>query len=153
MALAPQPGPALTTERSKTLRAVVGRVLPGVEGPGAVATDAAAGFEQALRHPFMRGLRPGVEALLDRLQAGAAQLHSRDFAVCSAEQQDDLLRALERDPSPWTRWLFRSLIAFSLEGLLGDPSHGGNRDCLGWQSAGLAPGDVRAGLCRGGTPA
>ncbi len=153
MALAPQPGPALTTERSQTLRAVAGRVLPGVEGPGAVATDAAAGFEQALRHPFMRGLRPGVEALLDRLRAGAAQLHGRDFAACSAEQQDDLLRALERDPNPWTRWLFRSLIAFTLEGLLGDPSHCGNRDFKGWQSAGLDAADVRSGLCRAGRPA
>jgi hypothetical protein len=140
---------ALTPERSGTLRAVVERILPGSEGPGAAATDAAAGVERALLHPFFRGLLPGIEKLLDRLQSDARRLHGQEFCSCAPEGQDELLRGIERDPNPWARFLFRSLIGLSLEGHLGDPVHGGNRDFLGWEALGLRPEDVRSGLCRG----
>ena len=141
--------PALTAERRGTLRAVVERILPGAEGPGAVETNAAAGAEAAVLHPFFRGLRPGIEGFLDRLQAQAGQLHGRGFADCTADEQDGMLRALEQDPNPWTRLVFNMLIGFSLEGLLGDPAHGGNRDFRGWEAAGLRAEAVRSGLCLG----
>ncbi len=143
------PLPAIATVRSATLGAVVGRVLPGIHGPGAASSSAAAAFEEALQHPCLRGLRPGVEALLDRLTSEATRLHGNAFEACTPEQQDDLLGALERDPNPWTRFTFRSLIGFSLEGLLGDPIHGGNRDFVGWASLGLRTEDVRSGFCAG----
>lgn len=139
---------ALTDERKRVLHAVVERILPGTDGPGAGRTDAAVGFERALVQPCFRGLRPGIEAFLDRLQAQAGQLHGREFAACAASEQDALLRALEQDPNPWMRLLFRSVIGFSLEGLLGDPVHGGNRDFKGWEALGLQAEQVRAGLCR-----
>jgi gluconate 2-dehydrogenase gamma chain len=138
---------ALTVERRKALRAVVERILPGDQGPGAAATDAAGGFEGAMLHPFFRGLRPGIEGLLDRLQAQAGQLHGKEFPACTPGEQDEMLRALEQDPNPWTRLLFRSLIGFSLEGFLGDPVHGGNRSFLGWEAIGLQAEQVRSGLC------
>jgi hypothetical protein len=147
MSLSPQP--AFTPERGRTLRAVVERILPGDQGPGGAATHAAAGFESALLHPVYRGMRPGVEAVLDRLQSQAAKLHGQDFAACAPVEQDELLRALEQDPNPWTRLLFRSLIGFTVEGFLGDPIHGGNRDFLGWQAIGLQAEDVRSGFCQG----
>ncbi|MFY9825919.1 MAG: gluconate 2-dehydrogenase subunit 3 family protein [Thermoanaerobaculia bacterium] len=141
--------PALTAERREVLRAVVERILPGSLGTGAAETDAAAGFESAVLHPFFRGLRPGIEALLDQLQAGAGQLHGKGFSACAPGEQDEMLRALEADPSPWTRLLFRFLIWFSLEGFLGDPVHGGNRSFGGWEFIGLRAGDMRSGLCLG----
>ncbi len=143
------PPPALTSERRRTLHAVMQRILPGVHGPGAARADVAAGFERALSHAVLRGLIPAFEGLLDQLQAQAAERHARDFCVCTASEQDELLRDLERGPSPWPRMLFRSLIGFSLEGLLGDPLHGGNRDFSGWESIGYRAEDVRAGFCRG----
>lgn len=143
------PRPAFTPERRSTLRAVVERILPGDQGPGAAATDAAAGFEGALLHPVFRGMRPGIEAVLDRLQAQAAKLYGRDFPACAPGERDELLRALEQDPNPWTRLLFRSLIGFTVEGFLGDPIHGGNREFLGWQTIGLRADDVRSGFCQG----
>lgn len=141
--------PALPPQRRETLRAVVERILPGTDGPGAARTDAAAGVERALEHPALRGLRPAIEAFLDRLQAQSEQLHSRELQACAAAQQDELLRAFEQDPGSWTGFVFRALIGLSLEGLLGDPVHGGNRDFKGWEAAGLKAEDVRAGLCRG----
>jgi hypothetical protein len=143
------PPPALTPERSSTLRAAVARILPGEAGPGAAATGAAQGFENALGHPYFRGLRPGIEKALDWLDARAAKMYGRDFAACTSVEQDEVLRTLEQEPNPWTRFLFRSLIGFSLEGMLGDPVHGGNRDFKGWEALGLLPAEVRSGLCLG----
>jgi hypothetical protein len=140
--------PGFSPERRRTLQAVVERILPGTDGPGAAKTDVAVSFEGAMLHPALRGLRPGVEAILDRLHREAADLHGREFSGCAPGEQDDLLRALERDPNPGIRFLFRSLIAFSLEGLLGDPVRGGNRDGLGWEAIGLRASEVRSGLCR-----
>jgi hypothetical protein len=126
----------------------VERILPGSDGPGAARTGVAVSFERAMLHRALRGLRPGIEAILDRLQSQAGQLHDREFSSCAPGEQDDLLRSLEQDANPGIRFLFRAIIAFSLEGLLGDPIHGGNRDALGWEAIGLRSADVRAGLCR-----
>jgi len=141
--------PAFTPERRRTLEAVVDRILPGSEGPGAAKTAVAVSVERAMLHRALRGLRPGIEAILDRLHAQAGQLHGTEFSACAPAEQDDLLRDLERDPNPGMRFLFRALVGFSLEGLLGDPIHGGNRDFLGWDAIGLRPADARSGLCRG----
>ncbi len=139
----------LTPERRRTLQAVVGRILPGTDGPGAAQTAVAVAFERAMLHRSLRGLRVGIEQVLDRLRAQAAQLYANEFSACPAAEQDELLRGLERDPNPWTRFLFRCVIGLSLEGLLCDPVHGGNRGFRGWQAIGLRPVDVRSGLCRG----
>jgi len=93
-------------------------------------------------------LRPGFEAMLDYLQAQSVERCGAEFSACGAGQQDDLLVGLEHHASPVMRLLFRALIAFSLEGLLGDPIHGGNRTFLGWSAVGLQAVDVRSGFCR-----
>ena len=138
---------AFTPERRRTLQAVAARILPGTDGPGAEKTGVAASIERAMQHDACRGLRPAVEALLDYLETRSQELHGSEFRGCALDAQDDLLRAVEQSPDPGARFLFRALIAFSLEGLLGDPVHGGNRDCLGWGFAGLRPEDVRSGFC------
>lgn len=137
-----------TPERTRTLHAVVARILPGTDGPGAADTAAAVAVERAIGHRALRGLRRGIEQVLDRLEAQASERHAGAFAACAPADQDALLRGLEQDPQPWTRFLWRSLIGLSLEGLLGDPVHGGNCQYRGWEAAGLRPGEVRSGLCR-----
>jgi hypothetical protein len=137
-----------TPERRRTLQAVVGRILPGTDGPGAATTDVAVSVERAMLQPVFAPLRQGVEAMLDHLQAQSAERGAAELSACAPGEQDDLLGALAQDPNPAMRFLFRSLIAFSLEGLLGDPIHGGNRDFLGWQALGLRASDVRSGFCR-----
>jgi hypothetical protein len=137
-----------TPSRKRTLQAVVTRILPGTDGPGAEKTHVAASIELAMRHPALRGLRPGIERMLDQLDAQAAGRYGAAFSCCRSSEQDDVLRTLEQDAAGG-RFLFRLLIGFTLEGLLGDPIHGGNRDFLGWNAIGLRPVDVRSGLCRG----
>ena len=141
--------PVFTPERRRTLQAVVLRILPGTDGAGAAESAVAVAFERAMLHRSLRGLRPGIEMVLDLLESQAGQLYEREFSACTSGEQDELLRRLEQDPNPGIRFVFRSLIAFSLEGLLGDPVHGGNRDFLGWEAIGLRAADMRSGLCRG----
>ena len=100
-------------------------------------------------HPCFRGLRPGLESVLDWLQSRALGLHATDFAACAPGEQDEVLRALEQDPNPMLRFLFRWLVELSVEGYLGDPVHGGNRDFLGWGAVGARAEDLRSGLCLG----
>jgi len=140
---------ALTLERHQTLAAVVGRVLPGRLGPGAADAGVIAAVETALQHRSWRGMLPWIERALDQLSARAAARTGNEFCACPADVQDELLQGLERDPHPVLRVMFRSLVALSLEGLLGDPAHGGNRDGCGWTAIGLTLDDVRSGMCRG----
>lgn len=143
----PQPG--IEEVRRRTLAAAVERILPAGDGPGAAEAGVAAGVERALGEPFFRGLRPAIEQALDRLEARAEELHARGFAACAAGEQEALLGALAEDPSPWARFVFRTLVELAVEGFLGDPIHGGNRGFLGWEWIGLTPADVRSGRCRG----
>lgn len=140
---------ALTPERRRTLHAVVARILPGTHGPGAADTGVAAAVEGALQHRSGRWIRRGIEYTLDQVQERAAARHGREFCACPPAAQDELLQALERDPHPGLRFVFRSLIVLSLEGLLGDPAHGGNRGFRAWDAMGLRPRDVQSGMCRG----
>ena len=134
---------ALTPERRRTLEAVVRRVLPS-----AADTDVAVAIEGTLQHRSWRAMRPWIDRALDELQSRAGAREEREFCAATPDTQDDLLRALECDPHPVLRVVFRSLVVLSLEGLLGDPMHGGNRDFRGWEAIGLRPGDVRSGMCR-----
>jgi gluconate 2-dehydrogenase gamma chain len=142
------PAAVLTSERRRTLEALVDRILPGIEGPGAAATGVATAVEGAIVDPFLRRLRPGIEKALDGLDARAEEKHARAFSACTSSEQDELLDELGRDAHPMMRMFLRTAIALSLEGLLGDPVHGGNRDGRGWSAVGLHAADVRSGLCR-----
>ena len=139
----------LTAARSRTLAAVAQRVLPSDDGPGAAETGAAGCCERALQHPCFRGLRPHLERVLDGLDARAERLHGKEFAACAPGEQDEALRALESDPNPFLRFVFRWLVELSVEGFLCDPVHGGNRDFLGWAAVGARAEDLRSGLCLG----
>lgn len=140
---------ALTLERRRTLEAVVGRVLPGRYGPSAADADVIAAVEAALQQRLWRGTLPWIDRALDELTARATASAGCEFCACSPAVQDELLRALECDPHPVLRAVFRWLVGLSLEGLLGDPAHGGNRNGRGWSAIGLSVDEVRSGLCRG----
>lgn len=142
------PTAPLSAERRRTLEAMVQRILPGSRGAGAAETGVAVAVETALQHRVWRAGRPWIERTLDQLQARAHAHGVGEFCACPPEVQDDLLRTLEHDPNQVFRLVFRSLVVLSLEGLLGDPRHGGNRDFRAWQAMGLQIGHMRSGMCR-----
>lgn len=139
----------MTPEQRQTLRALVERILPGAEGPGAAEAGVIVAVERAMEHRVLRGLRRGIVQLLDGLEMQAQEHCGQTFAGCGAETQDELMRGVERDANHWMRFIMRTLVGLSVEGLLGDPLHGGNRDGRGWSALALDAADVRSGFCRG----
>jgi gluconate 2-dehydrogenase gamma chain len=127
-----------TNDEFAILSAACERVLPKDEDPGALDAnvpqyvDRALGTKelQTLREQFVGGL-----AVLDRRAQGA---HQQGFAELKGEQQDELIAAL-RDAAPGTgeAKFYELLVVLTLEGFLGDPSYGGNRDRVGWRLVGF----------------
>jgi hypothetical protein len=113
------------------LEAVLDRILPADElGPGATALGVGEYVRRALDGPYAAH-RPAYAAALRALEA-------RDFTALDGAGRDRLLGSLEQsDPA-----FFALLRGHTIEGLLGDPSWGGNRDGTGWALIGY-PGPRR----------
>jgi gluconate 2-dehydrogenase gamma chain len=141
----------LTALQRRTLAAVVGRILPSEGSPGAAEAGVPEACGEAIMGDFFSVVRPHVLDGLDRLQAAARERFGRDFPDCSPGEQDELLRAVDRArDKDWRARLFlNTLVHQTLEGFLGDPIHGGNRDGIGWRAIGYAASRVRSGLCAG----
>ena len=120
-----------------TLAAAAARILPSDDGPGAAETGVAEYVERALGEERLAGWAPLFEHGLGRLDGIARERFAQGFAACPPEEQDATLRALQELPEPPLRQFFSRLVTLCLEGFLGDPACGGNRDGLGWVWAGL----------------
>ncbi|HWA18613.1 MAG TPA: gluconate 2-dehydrogenase subunit 3 family protein [Devosia sp.] len=132
----------LTSAEAAIADAAMSRIFPSSEAsPGAheartvIYLDRAlAGAEIDLQGRCRTGLRR-----LDRL-AGAR--FGTGFAACNAAQQDELIGAIADGhlagfgEGPSALEFFEMLRAHTIEGLFGDPVHGGNRDFVGWKLLG-----------------
>jgi len=130
-----------------TLAAAASRILPSEHGPGAAEANVAQYFDNALAQPYFQALLPWFEGHLDALDNRATERFGHGFAECGAKEQDDLLREIQEAPEPMTQQFFVTLVTLTLEGYLGDPVHGGNRDRLGWRSVGYQPHALRSSSC------
>ena len=145
------PATATLAERIPTLAAASARILPSDGTPGAAEAGVGGYLAKALDEPFLRPLA----RIFDR-GCRALDEHARDLAGCafadaSTAVQDDILFAIQHEPEVFTRLFFEWLVKLTLEGFLGDPVHGGNRDQLGWRCVGLERQEPRSGFClRGG---
>ena len=61
------------------------------------------------------------------------RLHGVGFAELAGELQDALLRAAEARED---HTFFELVLAHAMEGMFGDPAHGGNKDGAGWKLMG-----------------
>jgi gluconate 2-dehydrogenase gamma chain len=134
------------------IEAAAARILPSEDGSGAdeagvieyIERALATSYHRALREPFRRG---------GSILNGLAQKNwNRPFAQLEPEDQDSVLSYVETGRAdtaefPASRF-FHRLVMLTLEGFLGDPIHGGNRDDAGWKFIGYTPGGPRPGACR-----
>jgi len=117
----PQP-PGLDID---ALRAVCDRLLPGT--PGLIPSASEAGVPEFV--------------LFEHLAAEAKKQNGQRFQELAAADQDALLRRFQEndvaipDFSP-SRW-FELVLTFALEGWLGPPSHGANKDAKTWDALGI----------------
>jgi hypothetical protein len=126
----------LTPSLLVALRAVLDRLIPADEFPGALAAGTDDYVACALLGDSARDLTI-IIAGLARLDALALAHHSpaSSFAALSPIQQDELLRSLDVAGDPF----FQRLVDLAHEGFYADPGNGGNRDALSWQMLGYDP--------------
>jgi gluconate 2-dehydrogenase gamma chain len=126
----------LTAGESATLEAVLERLIPtDATGPGAREAQVLRYIQQALAGDLkaLQGVYSGNLAALDAYAAGR---FGAAFAQLAADQQDAVLRDLEAGTAtgfaPSADAFFETVLEHALEGMFGDPYHGGNANFVGW---------------------
>jgi hypothetical protein len=139
----PSSGPFPTA----TLRALIDRLIPTDEFPGAVE----AGVEVYIGRQLAgdcAGEADFLTAGLWLLESETKARHGReaDFSRLEPEKQDALLKELEagRARTDWPTTIraadfFARLVDLTHEGYYADPSNGGNRDAVSWRMIGYHP--------------
>jgi gluconate 2-dehydrogenase gamma chain len=139
----------LTAAEATTLGAVLQRLIPtDATGPGALEANvlryidwALAGDLAVFRGPYAAGLAS--------IDAYATQTFGAAFASLTAAQQDALLHNLEGGVpeqavvnnksapqigfAPSSQAVFEMIRTHALQGMFGDPAHGGNVGFAGWK--------------------
>lgn len=132
----------MTETQQDTLRAVLDRMIPPDDYPGAWE----AGVGDYLARQWQGDLRetvPLYEAGLDALNSEALAQKNAPFASLDAATQDALLHALEGGAAQ-TAWTaiapqpFITMLAnHAAEGYYSDPGNGGNREARSWDMVGF----------------
>jgi gluconate 2-dehydrogenase gamma chain len=124
---------ALTNAQAETVEALTARILPPVDGrPGARELGVVYFIDRALA-TFARGQRNLYARGINDLNRRAARLPGgRRFAALPPDDQDAVLRAIEKTP------FFAAARLDTIVGAFALPSYGGNRDYAGWHLLGLA---------------
>ncbi|AKU92123.1 gluconate 2-dehydrogenase subunit 3 family protein [Vulgatibacter incomptus] len=141
----PLPGPPLSADQVAALAASCERILPSEPGsPGAADAGVIEFAASELRRPELGEIRKRVVGGLLALDRRAARLRpGARFVDLGQDEQDRVLEETQRGSAQGEQFL-RILISITLEGFLGDPSYGGNRNRVGWQVTGAAPTSERA---------
>ncbi|MDE3149629.1 MAG: gluconate 2-dehydrogenase subunit 3 family protein [Acidobacteriota bacterium] len=127
-----------TNDQARALAAICDRIIPADDFPSA----SQAGVITFIDRQLSRGLRRFRDAYRDGLERAAAmsmKRFGREVAVLTAQQQDDLVRAIEQQD----RAFFTLVRGHTLDGYYGSPRHGGNRDAVSWRMLGLDQPIVR----------
>lgn len=120
-----------------SLTAAVERILPGATAAGAMIFIDYWLQQRTisnLQNVFLKG---GLV-----LNSAARSRFRKKFDQCSGDQQDEVLKAMSAGaahPKFDSKGFLERLITFTLEGFLGEPKYGGNKDKVGWEYIGWDP--------------
>jgi gluconate 2-dehydrogenase gamma chain len=153
-----------TSEEYAQVQAACERLLPKDEDPGALDTNVPVYLDRMLQSPLLTQMKEDFLAGLAALDRRSNRLFKVGFAQATAAQQDELL-TLFKDSGAGTGegHFYEVLMVLTLEGFLGDPSYGGNKDGAGWaligyQAVGMSAAEPQPGYdgakhlshCKGG---
>ncbi|MBK7862338.1 MAG: gluconate 2-dehydrogenase subunit 3 family protein [Archangiaceae bacterium] len=128
-----------TNEEFAVLSAAVDRILPRDEDPGALDANVHGYIDAALQAQQLRKMKEDFTGGLHALDRRCGRMHKVGFAQATPEQQDDVLKvAFKEAPesSGEYKW-YDLLVTLTMEGFLGDPSYGGNKNKAGWKLMGF----------------
>jgi gluconate 2-dehydrogenase gamma chain len=132
----------LTATEADIADAFLARLIPSdANGPGAREARVLRYVDRALSGELASS-RTAYTAGLAATDAYARSKFGAGFAALSAAQQDAVLSDLEQNVatgfSPNSRAFFDLVREHALQGMFGDPYHGGNADFIGWDLIGFA---------------
>lgn len=150
---APPPGRAFTTRHKSltnedydVMAAACERILPRDQDPGALDAQVPEYVDRILQTPELWKIREDFTLGLQALDRRARQAHLKSFALIPAQEQDQLLAEFkDRGPDSGEARFFEILVVLTMEGFLGDPSYGGNKDRAGWELVGFATSEPPVG--------
>lgn len=128
-----------TNEQFAVLVAAVDRILPKDEDPGAVEAGVPQYIDTALQAQQLQRMKQDFSGGLNALDRRCQRMHKVGFAQATPAQQDDVLTVAFKDApesSGEFKW-YDLLVTLTMEGFLGDPSYGGNKNKAGWQLLGF----------------
>jgi gluconate 2-dehydrogenase gamma chain len=127
---------SLSPHEAQTLEAALERLIPSDEtGPGAREAKVWRYIDRSLARDY-KPVAPLYTANLGALDKYSRQLHGKEFAQLGGTQQDSILADVESGKAtgftPGSAVFFATLWEHTLEGMFGDPYHGGNAGFVGW---------------------
>ncbi|HWM13543.1 MAG TPA: gluconate 2-dehydrogenase subunit 3 family protein [Gaiellaceae bacterium] len=130
-----------TAAEAEAVEAIVDRLIPGdANGPGAAEARVARYIDRALGGE-LSSLRSTYSAGLAAVDSYAEERFGAPLADLSPTQQDVVLTAMEENVATGfpggSRAFFELVREHCLQGMFGDPVHGGNEDFVGWDLIGF----------------
>lgn len=111
--------------------------------PGAAGAGVARFIDAQLASPDFEGLQRMMGAGVGFLDRTARRDHGAAFTAAGPDAQDAVLTAFQAGGVGGLRFpqarFFEQLLTFALEGYLGAPRHGGNREGAVWAALGIDP--------------
>jgi gluconate 2-dehydrogenase gamma chain len=128
----------LSNDQARTLTVICDRIIPADDFPSASQAGVITFFDRQLSRSLRR-YRDSYRDGLERAEDTSRKRFGREIAALTAQQQDEVVRAIER----LDHGFFTLLRGHTLDGYYGSPRHGGNRDAVSWRMLGLDEPPVR----------
>jgi gluconate 2-dehydrogenase gamma chain len=128
---------ALSPSQAATIGAFVERLIPSdASGPGAREANVLRYIDRALASGLSM-FAPSYVAATRSLDAYSQSKYGADFAALSTTQQDAVLTDMDLNRAtgfnPNAKAVFEMIRTHAVQGMFGDPAHGGNTNFAGWR--------------------
>ena len=141
-----QPGETwsyLKEAEARILDAMLDRIIPGDEDPGAREAGVVYFIDRQLTGPYRRNQQDYRKGL-KKLQATSKAVHGKSFDELSPQDQTAILERLETNDVPPQIWskpsaasFFNLVVNHAMQGFYGSPIHGGNKDFASYKMLGI----------------
>jgi gluconate 2-dehydrogenase gamma chain len=127
----------LSPTQATTIGAFVERLIPtDASGPGAREANVLRYIDRALASDLWM-FRPSYVAATQALDAYSRSKYGADFAALSTDKQDAVLTDMDLNRAtgfnPNAKAVFEMIRTHAVQGMFGDPAHGGNTGMVGWK--------------------
>ena len=128
---------AISPTEARTLEAFLERIIPSdATGPGAREARVIRYIDRSLAGD-LAAFRAAYSSALLALDAYSERKFGPAFAELSAAQQDAILTDMDRNQAtgfvPNAKAVFEMIRTHAVQGMFGDPAHGGNANFVGWK--------------------